>query len=121
MKHIQNLLDYDTKINLTEVVTQNKDVIKSKLNLEVNSLESDASQIVNLLKGHDSEALEEAFKEYYKANKGNRMFLAQLDGTTVFINGDNFSISGRKYFIAYYSLLHLWIMLLKKVHIQNLW
>lgn len=45
MGRVQNLLNSDTKINLTEIVTQNKDVITSKLMLEVNNLDLAAKQL----------------------------------------------------------------------------
>ena len=40
MRYVQNLLYSDVRINLTEVVTQNKDVVTSKLKVEVNNLDN---------------------------------------------------------------------------------
>ena len=42
MRYVQNLLNSDVKINLVEIVTQNKDAITSRLMMNVNSLEPGA-------------------------------------------------------------------------------
>ena len=38
MRYVQNLLNSDVKINLVEIVTQNKDAITSRLMMNVNSI-----------------------------------------------------------------------------------
>mgnify|MGYP000217111055 CR=1 FL=1 len=47
MRYVQNLLYSDVQINLTEVVTQNKDVVTSKLKVEVNNLDNVSKQLTD--------------------------------------------------------------------------
>ncbi|MCG9124783.1 hypothetical protein LH460_08850 [Laribacter hongkongensis] len=39
MRHVQSLLELDTKINLTEIVSQNKESITNRLTLNIQSVE----------------------------------------------------------------------------------
>ena len=45
MRYVQNLLNSDVKINLAEIVTQNKDAITSRLMMNVNSLDITANKL----------------------------------------------------------------------------
>lgn len=101
MNYVQNLLDSDVQINLTEIVTQNKDVITSKLNLEVNSLDSITSQITDRLKKESkvsADNLENAFINYLKDHDDENLFISGVDGVATFPDGSTLDISGRRYF-----------------------
>ena len=50
MRYVQNLLNSDVKINLVEIVTQNKDAITSRLMMNVNSLDITANKLSDRLK-----------------------------------------------------------------------
>lgn len=102
MNSVRSLLYSDAKINLQEVVTQNKDVITSKLQLELNSLEMVASQLVDNLKGQGLSPtptnFQNVFLSYGNRNQDSSLFIAQLSGDAMFIDGRELSIAGRKYF-----------------------
>lgn len=101
MQYVQSLLNADVKINLTEIVTQNKDVISSKLKVEVNSLDTKANQIADYLKQKpevNNDTIKEAYFEYNKENLDKDIFVAASDGTAWFSDGAVINISGRKYF-----------------------
>ena len=54
MRYVQNLLNSDVKINLAEIVTQNKDAITSRLMMNVNSLDITANKLADKLKAGES-------------------------------------------------------------------
>lgn len=105
MQHVQYLLNSDIRINLAEVVTQNKDVITSKLSLEVNNLDSVASKILDRLKNEKNPSysrLQDIFLEYSRDHQeiiGKTLYIANKDGEVLFPDGtNNFSVAGRRYF-----------------------
>ena len=100
MTHVQTLLSSDSKINLTEIVTQNKDVITSKIGLEVNNLETAANQLADIASSHtaESDPLTASFEEYCGRENGESMSVANTDGTALFSDGALLDISGRGYF-----------------------
>ncbi len=101
VQYVQNLLYSDVQINLTEIVTQNKDVISSKLDVEVNNLEVAASQISDQLQKQpstDAAAFEQVYSEYVTEKDDSRLFIAMPDGTAFFSSGESLNISGRRYF-----------------------
>lgn len=101
MRYAQDLLDTDVKINLTEIVTQNKDVITSKLNLEMSTLDFISNQITDRLKTEpaaDFEHLQKVFIDYSKENEDLGFFIAGKDGKAVFQDGRTINISGRNYY-----------------------
>ncbi len=100
MQHVQGLLASDVKINLTEVVTQNKDVIANKLRLEINNLNTASTQIVeNLNQSVDGEgSLQSVFIDYSRAHEGARLFVANADGVATMSTGETVDVSGRKYY-----------------------
>lgn len=109
MNTVQNLLNSDVKINLTEIVTQNKDVITSKLNMEVNDLDSTATQIANILSSGntiDNDSIYKAFLASIANNEDNNMFVAGTDGTAYFRDGNTLDISGRQYYKLAMQNLH---------------
>lgn len=101
MNHVTKLLESDAQINLTEIVTQNKDVITSKLKLEVNNLELAADQISDGLsqsKKVDTDTLQSVYMQYVSDKNEKRVFVASKDGTACFSGERKLDISGRQYF-----------------------
>lgn len=103
MNHVQDLLNSDVKINLTEVVTQNKDVITSKLKLELNSLQMVADQMSDNLRKEgnaDEGTLDRLFLEYCEGNSNisGSMYISNDSGEAFFADGRTVNIYGRKYF-----------------------
>lgn len=101
MRHVQELLDSDTRINLTEVVSQNKDAITSRLMLNVRSLDVISAQITETMKAAnvaDEAEVEQFLKEHALANNTHTVFVADRKGKVTWKNGDTMDISGRKYF-----------------------
>lgn len=105
MQYVQFLLNADIRINLEEVVTQNRNVITSKLSLEVNNLYSVSDKIVDRLKNQQNPHygnLEAVFLDYANENKnsdGQKLFISDKNGDILFADGvSKANISGRKYF-----------------------
>lgn len=101
MRHVQNLLNSDVEINLIEVVTQNKDVITSKLNAEVKDLEFSAEWLTDSLKkegNNDYETLQKVFQEYAQNNDESNIYISDNYGNAVFPDKTTINIYGRKYF-----------------------
>lgn len=101
MGHVQQLLDSDTKINLTEVVTQNKDAIASRLMLNIKTLEVVSTQITEGMKAVgivNDEEVRRFINNYARENNTPNLFVADETGKVFWRNGSGFSISGRKYF-----------------------
>lgn len=101
MNFVQGLLHSDVQINLTEIVTQNKDVITSKLMLEMNNLDMVAAQIGDRLTPEDTrdaDALRRTASTFLKKEEDERVFVAAADGMAVFMGGEQLDISGRAYF-----------------------
>lgn len=96
MGRVQNLLNSDTKINLTEIVTQNKDVITSKLMLEVNNLDLAAKQLADHY--NSGKQMKSYFIKFVKQTGDKNLFFALGDGMAVFPDGKELDISGRRYF-----------------------
>ena len=74
MGRVQNLLNSDTKINLTEIVTQNKDVITSKLMLEVNNLDLAAKQLADHY--NSGKQMKSYFIKFVKQTGDKNLFFA---------------------------------------------
>lgn len=101
MRHVQDLLNSDVRINLAEVVTQNKDAITSRLSMSLGELEIIASRInqamnaENLEKHEDIQKFIAAFcREYGSVSQ----FIADADGVVMRSDGALLDIAGRKYF-----------------------
>lgn len=103
MRYVQNLLNTDVEINLTEVVTQNKDVITSKLKVEMNDLDLVSRQIserLNRTGNTDGDAIKQVFYSFSNDREYDKLFVAGLDGAAVFSDGKTLDIYGRKYYQA---------------------
>lgn len=100
MRHAQVLLNSDAKVNLMEIVTQNRDVIASKLMLEVNNLENFASEISSAIQEEEvtSERLKNVILSQVSVNEKEAYFVADREGTAYFSDGTEMEITGRKYF-----------------------
>ncbi|MEG0758207.1 MAG: EAL domain-containing protein [Raoultibacter sp.] len=100
MSYVQSLLSSDTKINLTEIVTQNKDVITSRLNARMSELEAATDQISDRIAKQDPSAdrVVAAFLEYHLDHGSSNIFVASPSGIATFSDGKTLDISGRKYF-----------------------
>lgn len=101
MNYVQSLLHSDVKINMTEIVTQNKDVITSKLQLEVNNVDMVANQMVEYIRrAGGEEHLLEAYYSYIEENSedASLLFVSQPDGTATFSDLNSINIAGRNYF-----------------------
>lgn len=102
MRYVKNLLNSDVEINLMEVVTQNKDVISSKLELEMNSLDSVAARLIDRMDKEqepDFDTLRETFFEYSIDNGDTGIFISDTEGNAYFADKSTVDISGRRYFL----------------------
>ncbi|WP_373266951.1 bifunctional diguanylate cyclase/phosphodiesterase [Hungatella hathewayi] len=101
MTYVRHLLESDARVNLTEIVTQNKDVINNKLMLEVKNLELVSKQLsdrYSQLEDKNQETLKETFLRLSEQKGDIISYLALENGTAVMPNGESFDLSGRKYF-----------------------
>lgn len=101
MNYVQQLLYSDARINLTEVVTQNKDVITSKLKLELNNLDLISKQMAERFAQADAQDYDKMRQVFldYGAQKGDpTLTWSYSDGRAIFPSGQEVNIAGRKYF-----------------------
>ena len=99
--YVQNLLDSDSRNNLEEIVSQNKNVITSKLLLDLNRLDIISNKISDGLKNKNitKEAELNKFLEDYSKNRiDDSLFLANKDGIAYVEKRIPIDISGRRYF-----------------------
>lgn len=100
INHAQALLTSDVKITLNEVVTQNKDIITSRIEIDINKINAIADKITDGLKrqnitGHED--IHKALIEYAEQESDPNIFIADEDGLTT-VKGKLLDISARKYF-----------------------
>lgn len=101
MRHVQDLLDSDTKINLMEIVSQNKDTISSRLQVSMKDLDIISNQITDKLKASgivDEEGIDRFIHDYSLKNNNDNIFVAGKNGLVQWANGRTIDISGRRYF-----------------------
>ncbi len=101
MRHVQDLLDSDVKINLMEIVSQNKDTITSRLQVSMKDLDIISNQITDSLKtsGITSEkGIDRFIHDYSLKNNTDNVFVADQNGLIHWGNGRTIDISGRRYF-----------------------
>lgn len=99
--YVHNLLNNDSRNNLEEIVSQNKNVITSKLLLDLNRLDIISSKISDGLKNKNitQEAeLNKFLEDYSKNNIDNSLFIANKDGVAYINDQIHKDISGRRYF-----------------------
>lgn len=99
--YVQNLLDSDSRNNLEEIVSQNKNVITSKLLLDLNRLDIISNKISDGLKNKNitKEAeLNKFLEDYSKNSIDDSLFLANKDGIAYVEKRIPIDISGRRYF-----------------------
>ena len=90
MRHVQNLLDSDVRINLMEIVTQNKDAITSRLMVNIKDLDVISNQITDNLQtsGMTSDReIDRFLEEYSLQNNNNDIFIADRHGVIRWRNG----------------------------------
>lgn len=101
MNKTRTLLDSDIQINLTEVVSQNKNVITSRLALETNNLVSAANSISqSLLQKADTNdtALYQSLTKIIINEDPQNYTIANKNGLSYNATGKSVDVSGRKYF-----------------------
>lgn len=99
MTYAQFLLNKDVRINLTEIVTQNKDVITSRLMMELNNLDLMSKQLAERFSTAGSGQTKKQIFLDYASQRGGMVFSwANAEGLALFPDGREVDISGRKYF-----------------------
>ena len=101
MSYVQQLLNSDVRINLSQIVTQNKDVITSKLAVELNTMELDAKQLGERFQqtgATTTQAQHQAFLEFADYKEDYSLVWTQADGRAISAGGKEFDVSGRAYF-----------------------
>lgn len=101
MSYVQNLLDNDSRNNLTEIVSQNRDVITSRLMLDLNRLDIIGNKISESLKSSEldtEQEIDDFLAEYSKHAYDERIFLANRNGVAFTEGGRQIDVSGRRYF-----------------------
>ncbi|CAK7039039.1 EAL domain-containing protein [Phascolarctobacterium sp.] len=101
MSYVQNLLDNDSRNNLTEIVSQNRDVITSRLMLDLNRLDIIGNKISESLKSSEldtEQEIDDFLAEYSKHAYDESMFLANRNGVAFTEGGRQIDVSGRRYF-----------------------
>ena len=102
MNYVQNLLYSDVRITLMEIVSQNKDVISSKLLVELNNMELASQQVSDRIAENggavDHESVKEAFLSFAQSKGGETLCWADANGDALYANGQTVSVAGRRYF-----------------------
>lgn len=101
MNHVKERLLSDVSINLTEIVTQNKDVITSKLMLEVNNLELVSKQLserISFEGGSGDGKARDTFLKYVERGTDDMLCYSDKEGNAVYGSGKEVNIAGRQYF-----------------------
>ncbi len=102
MRHVRDLLVSDFRISLAEIVTQNRNAIASRLQLEFLAVDAAAARLgeeVELgLPAGDAGAVRRYVAQYGMAHNDGRRFVADDQGLVSFGDGRAINIAGRKYF-----------------------
>lgn len=100
INHAQSLLTSDIKITLNEVVTQNKDIITSRIEIDINKINAVADKINDRMKRQNLSSYEDirqALTDYAGQESDPNIFIADKDGQAI-IKGKQLNIAARKYF-----------------------
>lgn len=101
MKYVEGMLRSDVRISLTEIVNQNKNVITSKVTLELNNINMVAEQIssqIDQTNDASDENVRRLFLNYAQRAEGTALCWSNAAGEAIFGGGEEVNISGRKYF-----------------------
>lgn len=101
MQYVRGLLNTDVRINLTEIVSQNKDVITSKLDVELNNIKLESKQLAERFRQageKTNEELGEIFIRYAQETQDESLVWSTAEGKAVSATGKQFEITGRSYF-----------------------
>lgn len=102
MNYVRELLYTDARINLTEIVTQNRDAIVSRLALEVNNLNLVAKQVSDGIGGSgkpDAASIYQSFFKYSgEYDNDPNLYCSDTEGNAVYSHGEKINIMGRRYF-----------------------
>ena len=101
MRHVQTLLHEDVRVNLTEIVSQNKDAINSRLLLNLQNLDVTSERLTQLLRAVDNPdfgAIQAELALYAREHRGQTLFVANKNGTAQTDDGPVMDVSGRSYF-----------------------
>ncbi len=101
MRMVQQMLYADAEINLSEILTQNKDLITGRISIESNNVRLAGSQITESIKNKSdvsNEELHSAFTQYIENGGDTRLFIADKNGQAYFPDGTELDISGRNYY-----------------------
>ncbi len=101
MRMAQAMLYNDAEINLSEIVTQNKDLITGRISIESNNLKFAGKQItepINNDNGAGMDELRDSFIKYIENGGDTRLFIADKNGKAYFPDGTEIDISGRNYY-----------------------
>lgn len=102
INHAQALLTSDAKITLNEIVTQNKDIITGRIEIDINKMNAIANKISDQMKrqnidSKDDENIRKLIVDYAAQEPDPNIFIADKDGIST-IKGKVLDISARKYF-----------------------
>lgn len=101
MSYVQFLLKNDIEINLSEIVTQNKNVVASKLAVELNNIEMASKQLSSYMFSSENtqdEENKEIFMRFIKDVKDSSLVYTDINGMSTSATGESVDISGRGYF-----------------------
>ncbi len=100
MRHVQFLLAEDARLNLTEIVTQNKNVITSNLTVALNNLELHSKQLAERLAREEQggASMERIFSAYAQEKGDTSLNWASDSGKGLSGAGVSVDIAGRQYF-----------------------
>ncbi len=102
MRHVRDLLISDFRISLAEIVTQNRNAIASRLQLEFQAVNASAARLTEEIElkfpAGDPGTVRRYIAQYGASHNDGRRFVADDQGLVTFGDGRFIDIAGRKYF-----------------------
>lgn len=101
MNYVGELLNNDVRVNLTEIVSQNKNVIQTRITVELNKLDMVGDQIVEEMlrtQNFSDESLKKSFLKYSQEKITNDYFIVNTKGEAFFSDQVSLEVTGRNYF-----------------------